>query len=113
MTEHDLQKSIVNYVRLIERDVMIFAIPNGGQRHVAVARKLKAEGVVAGVPDLCLIYKGIVAFVEVKTEKGRMSESQLAFAELCILNDIPHYVCRSVESMQRIIKEIKEASCQQ
>lgn len=31
-----------------------FAIPNGGQRHVLVAAKLKAEGVKAGSPDICL-----------------------------------------------------------
>jgi len=31
----------------------IFAIPNGGHRNVVVAGKLKAEGVRAGVPDLC------------------------------------------------------------
>ncbi len=32
----------------------IYAVPNGGDRHKAVAAKLKAEGVKAGVPDLCL-----------------------------------------------------------
>ena len=31
-----------------------FAIPNGGQRHLFVAAKLKAEGVKAGSPDICL-----------------------------------------------------------
>lgn len=30
----------------------IFAIPNGGARHPAVANKLKAEGVKPGVPDV-------------------------------------------------------------
>jgi hypothetical protein len=34
----------------------IFAIPNGGHRHKGVAAKLKAEGVKAGVPDICLPY---------------------------------------------------------
>lgn len=33
---------------------MMFAIPNGGERHIAVAGKLKAEGVKAGVPDVML-----------------------------------------------------------
>jgi len=32
----------------------LLAIPNGGARHPAVGRKLKAEGVRAGVPDLFL-----------------------------------------------------------
>ena len=30
----------------------MFAVPNGGARHPAVAAKLKAEGVKSGVPDV-------------------------------------------------------------
>lgn len=31
-----------------------FAIPNGGERHAAVAANLKAEGVKTGIPDIFL-----------------------------------------------------------
>jgi len=108
MTEHELQKSLINYVRLVHRDVFIFAIPNGGHRHIATARKLKAEGVVSGVADLCLITNGVVSFVEVKTDKGKMSPAQAEFAEICILNDIPHFIVRNIEQIEKAIKEIKE-----
>ena len=34
---------------------LLYAIPNGGARHKAVAAKLRAEGVKPGVPDIsCL-----------------------------------------------------------
>lgn len=33
---------------------LMFAIPNGGERNKAVAGRLKAEGVKAGVPDIFL-----------------------------------------------------------
>ncbi|SMF96058.1 VRR-NUC domain-containing protein [Methylomagnum ishizawai] len=33
---------------------LLLAIPNGGDRHPAVAARLRAEGVRPGVPDLCL-----------------------------------------------------------
>lgn len=33
---------------------LMFAIPNGGERNKVVASRLKAEGVKAGVPDVCL-----------------------------------------------------------
>lgn len=33
---------------------LLFAIPNGGARHPLVGKRLKAEGVRAGVPDLFL-----------------------------------------------------------
>jgi hypothetical protein len=75
---------------------MAFAIPNGGHRHIAVARKLKAEGVKPGVPDVFLAHpaKGKNGmFIEMKSAKGKVSPEQaewLSFldgdgyqAELC------------------------------
>jgi hypothetical protein len=62
---------------------MLFAIPNGGARHKAIAGKLRAEGVRAGVPDICLPvprgeYHGL--FIELKRPKGgHVSEEQEAW----------------------------------
>ena len=59
-TEHGEQCAVVNWCEVHENKwpclKYIYAIPNGGHRHKAVAGKLKAEGVKAGVPDLCLPY---------------------------------------------------------
>lgn len=33
---------------------MLFAVPNGGQRDIREAARLKQQGVRAGVPDMCL-----------------------------------------------------------
>lgn len=33
---------------------LLYHVPNGGSRHKAEAGRLRAEGVKAGVPDLCL-----------------------------------------------------------
>ena len=56
--EHRAQVAVVTWATLARAEfpelASLFAIPNGGHRNVIVARKLKAEGVRAGVPDLCL-----------------------------------------------------------
>ena len=61
---------------------LLFAIPNGGKRHPAVAKKLKAEGVKAGVPDLFLPvarggWHGL--FIELKVGRNKPSEAQEAW----------------------------------
>lgn len=63
----------------------LFAIPNGGHRHPAVAIKMKQEGVIAGVPDYFLaVARGGLhgLFLELKApkagggQKGRLSDNQ-------------------------------------
>ena len=62
------------------REECLFAIPNGGFRHIVVAMKLKSEGVRSGVPDLFLAvprgkYAGL--FIEMKKARGgRASDNQ-------------------------------------
>ena len=51
-TEHEEQREVVRWFRQTWQGVLIHAIPNGGARSKATAGRLKAEGVVSGVPDL-------------------------------------------------------------
>ena len=58
---------------------LLFAIPNGGHRHIATAKKLKREGVKAGVPDVCLpVARGPyhALYIEMKYDKGKPSSAQ-------------------------------------
>jgi hypothetical protein len=54
--EHDEQVALVTWLQWMHREAWehCYAIPNGGHRHQAVAKRMKDEGVKRGVPDLCL-----------------------------------------------------------
>jgi hypothetical protein len=61
---------------------LLYAIPNGGERNVLVAAKLKAEGVRAGVPDLHMpVARGghHSLYIEMKKTGGRLSDVQIRF----------------------------------
>jgi len=83
-TEHQEQALLIQMVQLAaQRDgrlKLLFAIPNGGHRHILTAQKLKDEGVKSGVPDLFLPvaiapYHGL--FIEMKRRNGgRVSPNQ-------------------------------------
>ena len=62
------QMLLVQWFRRTYPDVRIFAIPNGGHRHPAVAAKLKATGASAGVPDLFIPAWHL--WIEMKRVKG-------------------------------------------
>jgi rhodanese-related sulfurtransferase len=67
-SEHFEQREVVKWFRQTHRGVRIFAIPNGGQRSIAAATRLKIEGVSAGVPDLFIPAWRL--WVEMKRVKG-------------------------------------------
>jgi len=63
------------------RGLCWWAVPNGGNRNVITAKKLKSEGVKSGVPDITLISDGMYYGLEVKkpktnTPKGYLSPNQ-------------------------------------
>jgi len=84
--ERQHQVALIKWVRAVKDSYpvlkLLYAVPNGGDRKLYVARKLKAEGVMAGVSDLCLPaarrgYHGL--YLEMKSEKGSASIEQKVF----------------------------------
>jgi hypothetical protein len=74
------QAAIVEYVRWVAPQVVIWAVPNGGLRSKSEAARLKWTGVLAGVLDLTLaLPDGRCAFWETKTIYGRLSADQMNF----------------------------------
>lgn len=77
--EHAIQVGIVKYLRAI--GVFCFAVPNGGKRDAKTGAYLKDEGALAGVADLIVVMNDVIVFIEIKTDKGKQSESQRQFQE--------------------------------
>jgi hypothetical protein len=69
--------------RLIFHGVVCIAIPNAAKRSPGMARAMKAEGLMAGAPDLvCVGDHGRVAWLEVKAPRGVVSDAQASVHEL-------------------------------
>ena len=83
MSEHDEQVALFEWAELSTGrfpDLAgLYAVPNGGLRHKAIAAKMKAEGAKAGVPDVCLPvaragYHGL--YIEMKFGRNSTSDAQ-------------------------------------
>jgi hypothetical protein len=55
---------------------LLFAVPNGGTRNKIEASQLKATGVVSGVADMLLFWKGNTYAFEFKFGAGKQSPAQ-------------------------------------
>lgn len=92
---------------------LMYHIPNGGKRNITTAKRLKAEGVKSGVPDIHLPvarhgFHGL--YIELKKKKGNSTtENQDHWLE--DLNAQGYYaiVCRGwEEASNKIINYLEE-----
>lgn len=86
---------------------LLHHIPNGGSRRPAEARRLKAQGVKPGVPDLCLPvarggYHGL--YIELKRSRGgRLGESQRKWLASLAEAGYLAVVARGHEEAERVL----------
>ena len=86
---------------------LIYHIPNGGSRNKAEAGRLRAEGVKAGVPDLCLPvprggYHGL--YIELKRQRGgRASDNQVEWLDALSKQGYQVALCRGWETAAEMI----------
>jgi hypothetical protein len=97
-TESDLQRTVRQFlaVALPRHDALFFHVPNGGYRALVTAGRLKAEGVVPGVADFIVIWKGRALGIELKARKGGLSKAQRNWGDAFTLAGGCYAVCRSL-----------------
>lgn len=108
--EHSIQANCVRWFRLQYRHYskMLFAIPNGGFRGKATAGKLKSEGVVAGVADLCLaVPRGWYGalYIEMKQKGGYQQPNQKEWQKECEKAGNKYVVCKSIEEFIKAVND--------
>lgn len=79
--EDSTQRAVVHWVRATCPGTLVFHVPNGGARNRAEAGIFKGLGVLAGVPDLIILWPGVCAGLELKAPGKRPSDTQAAVGE--------------------------------
>jgi len=115
MSEHDEQRKLFQWAAyrtgVYPELALMFAIPNGGHRHKAVAAKLKAEGVKRGVPDMFLAvrrgdYAGL--FLELKHGRNKATPEQRQWIDRLTAQGYRALVVREFEGARAAIIEYLE-----
>lgn len=79
-SEHQIQSAFIRWMRVQHPSIICIAIPNAARRSYALAGRMKAEGMLAGTPDVFIarpnrIHGGL--WLEFKSAKGRLSDDQM------------------------------------
>jgi VRR-NUC domain len=100
-----LQIQIVHLLRIDFPNLLFYHVPNGGLRNKREASKLKAMGVMAGVPDLVFHWTSNwihmeTGFIEIKIPKGRLMPAQIEFGDNIKAMGTHYAVCHSYEEVR-------------
>lgn len=116
-TEHGHQRAFFGFLNMevnygIEpRAWMAFAVPNGGNRDVVQAARLKMEGVKRGVPDTCWpVPCGQYAslYIELKAQGGTASEDQLGYQKALREQHSAAAICWGWRAAVRCYRDYRE-----
>ena len=111
-SEHDIQVKVCKY--LTSKGLKYWAVPNGfvhngadKQATIRYIGYMKAEGVRNGVFDMTILLgKGDIAFLELKTLKGRPSEEQLNWKEYFDKNNYKNAICKGYDEAVAFIDSL-------
>ena len=104
LSEDREQMLFIQWFRRNHPNTLIFHIPNGGYRRPSEAARLKAMGVVPGIPDLFIPEWRL--FIEMKrTKGGKLSDVQKSVIEY--LQSV-NYCVLLAHGNDEAIKQIKE-----
>lgn len=87
---------------------LVFHVPNQGAKNPKEGAKLKAMGVIAGVPDLILLKP--LCGIELKMPTGRIDPNQKEIHAHWGNNDIPVYVCWNPEDVVDLFNHLTNSS---
>ena len=112
VSESEIQQACLKWFKLqypkLASDGVLFHIPNEGIRLGGIGRRMKREGIVRGVADLCLAIprKGYAAlYIEMKKPGSYQSPEQKAWQKNIERYGNKYVVCRSLEEFIKIITD--------
>lgn len=106
------QERVIDWCRWHEQRMpelrLIFHIPNGGSRNEIEAKRLKAQGVKAGVPDLCLpVPRGEChgLYIEMKYGRNKTTPKQEEWLEALRKQGYKTEICYGADEAITVLKE--------
>ena len=117
--ESDIQLACNDYLIYLSKQYNFrhFHVPNEGKRSIWLHNRMKRMGLKSGCPDIIIEYpEGKILYIELKNEKGRLSDSQKLWAVQSKALGTPHFVVKGcltecLDQIKQIIEKNIPVRC--
>ncbi len=117
--ESDIQIACNDYLIYLSKQYNFrhFHVPNEGKRSIWLHNRMKRMGLKSGCPDIIIEYpEGKILYIELKNEKGRLSDSQKLWAVQSKALGTPHFVVKGcltecLDQIKQIIEKNIPVRC--
>jgi hypothetical protein len=108
MHESDIEKLFFEYGNL-QKDFFVYKVPD--QRKCVNGTYARNPMMPAGQPDLIVVHDtGVVSYVEVKTQTGKLSDNQKRFIDKLQGMKVMVFVCRTIAEFKQALNDIRNMS---
>lgn len=99
-------KALWKWAKLNKLDKYLIRIDHGLKLNKGTAMRLKAEGLISGIPDYLFVYpKQKTLWIEMKAKNGKQSESQKQFQQMVTECGFTYVICYSWVEAAEYIKD--------
>jgi hypothetical protein len=107
--EAEFQKACVKWYRLqYPKEANLLYMNHQNGRSLNEQSRLKAMGLVAGVPDLTLLAQNSVHFFELKVGNNKQTEKQVQFQSMVDVLGHGYYLIYELDMFMQIVDSIKK-----
>ncbi len=104
-SEADLSRTVRNYLTVMQNQGRLFYLRLNSGTFIQEGKKQRLiRGCPAGTSDLFILMNGTSYFIELKSQKGKLTESQLRFMELVEYQGGIYLVARDLEQVKRLVE---------
>lgn len=107
-SESTIQQHSIRWLKYQYPQTVFFSIPNEGRRTFANASRLKAQGLVSGVADICIARPNKskhALFIEFKGAKGKQSPEQKEFQKNVEQCNYQYNIVKSLDEFMKIVND--------
>ncbi|CAB4166628.1 hypothetical protein UFOVP853_45 [uncultured Caudovirales phage] len=104
--EHHLQTAAYAYLRkALPPEAMVWSTDHAGKRSVAAGARMKQRGIIPGISDMFVFHKRLLIGLELKAGSNGATDAQNAFGGGVVENGGLFAVVRSLEEIERTLRQ--------